>query len=131
MLTWNCEGVVSQNDPYEQTTSTKATDLCIRYCSQLGLPAKITMISQDLAETMSTTGDLAGRSPLSVAASVIYFISHLLRTPKSAKAISEVAGVSEGTIRTSYKKVYDQKDTVIKPEWVKDGKGDIKLLPKV
>ena len=78
---------------------------------------------------MSQLGSLAGRSPLSAAAACIYMISHLLKFPKSAKEISQVAGVSDGTIRTAYKFLFAEKDTLIDPEWIKDGKGDMSLLP--
>ncbi|MCJ1253223.1 transcription initiation factor IIB [Lignoscripta atroalba] len=124
-------GIVNPNDSYNTTTSTKAQELCIRYCSQLGLSAKCTMVSQELADKMSTVGSLAGRSPLSAAAACIYFASHLMRQGKSAKEISAVAGVSDGTIRTSYKLLEAEKDKLINPDWLKDGKGDAKLLPKV
>ena len=119
------------NDEYTTTSSTKSEELCIRFCSQLGLSSKCTMVSQQLANKMATVGALAGRSPLSAAAACIYFVSHLMRQGKSAKDISAVAGVSDGTIRTSYKLLEAEKDKLIDPEWLKDGKGDVKLLPKV
>ena len=89
------------------------------------------MVSQQLADKMSTVGSLAGRSPLSAAAACIYFASHLMGFPKTAKEISAVAGVSDGTIRTSYKLLEAEKDKLIDPEWLKAEKADISLLPKV
>ncbi|MCJ1350555.1 MAG: transcription initiation factor IIB [Icmadophila ericetorum] len=124
-------GVVNPNEDYNTTVSTKAQELCIRYCSQLGLNPRCTMVSQQLADKLSSVGSLAGRSPLSAAAACIYFASHLMRQPKSAKDISAVAGVSDGTIRTSYKLLEAEKDRLVDPDWLRDGKGDIKLLPKV
>ncbi|KAL9122161.1 MAG: hypothetical protein Q9187_001290 [Circinaria calcarea] len=123
--------VANPNDSYNATTSTKAQELCIRYCSQLGLSPKCTMVSQQLADKLTSNGSLAGRSPLSVAAACIYFVSHLLGQGKSPKDISAVAGVSDGTIRTAYKLLEVEKEKIIDPDWIKDGKGDIKLLPKV
>lgn len=78
---------------------------------------------------MSTVGDLAGRSPLSVAAACIYMASYLCGKPKSPKDISLVAGVSDGTIRTAYKYLYQEKDRLIEPEWVAGGKGKMENLP--
>ncbi len=78
---------------------------------------------------MSSVGALAGRSPLSAAAACIYMTSALMKQPKSAKEISAVAGVSDGTIRTAYKFLYAEREKLIDPEWIKDGKGDMKLLP--
>ena len=78
---------------------------------------------------------LAGRSPLSIAAVSIYTASHLMGQPKSAKDISNVAGVSDGTIRNAYKMIYPNKEQLIDPEWLKKGKGgivgDMKNMPLV
>ena len=78
---------------------------------------------------MTSVGALAGRSPLSAAGACIYMVSYLMKQPKTAKEIAAVAGVSDGTIRTAYKFLYAKKDQLIDPDWVKDGKGDMKLLP--
>jgi transcription initiation factor TFIIB len=124
------KGVASGSDPYQTTHSTNAADLCIRYCNQLGLNGQqFVKVSQGLAEKMSTVGDLAGRSPLSVAAACIYMASNLLGKPKSAKEISQVAGVSDGTIRTAYKYLYQERERLIEPEWIADGKGKMENLP--
>ncbi|RDW66198.1 putative transcription initiation factor IIB [Coleophoma cylindrospora] len=126
----NAQGALGTSDSYQTTTSTNAKDLCLRYCSQLGLKSQqFVKVSQGLAEKMSTVGDLAGRSPLSVAAACIYMASYLLGKPKSAKEISLVAGVSDGTIRTAYKFLYQDRDRLIEPEWIENGKGDMNNLP--
>ena len=80
---------------------------------------------------MSKVVDLAGRSPLSVAAACIYMASHLLGKPKSAKDIASIAGVSDGTIRTAYKFLYQERESIIEPDWIKDGKGSMDRLPQV
>jgi len=122
-------GVASGPDEYQTTTSTNASDLCLRYCNQLGLKNQYVRVAQGLAEKMSTVGDLAGRSPLSVAAACIYMASSLLGNPKSAKEISQVAGVSDGTIRTAYKYLYQERERLIEPEWIAVGKGKMENLP--
>lgn len=122
-------GVASGPDEYQTTTSTNASDLCLRYCNQLGLKNQYVRVAQGLAEKMSTVGDLAGRSPLSVAAACIYMASSLLGNPKSAKEISQVAGVSDGTIRTAYKYLYQERERLIEPEWIAGGKGKMENLP--
>lgn len=78
---------------------------------------------------MSSVGDLAGRSPLSVAAACIYMASYLLGSPKSPKEIAAVAGVSDGTIRTAYKYLYGEREKIIEPEWIANGKGNMANLP--
>ena len=122
--------MLPSTDTYQTTTSTNAKDLCLRYCSQLGLNRQqFVKVSQGLAEKMSTVGDLAGRSPLSVAAACIYMASYLLGKPKTPKEISQVAGVSDGTIRTAYKYLYQERERLIEPEWIAGGKGKMENLP--
>jgi transcription initiation factor TFIIB len=124
------QGNVQPTDAYQTTTSTNAKDLCLRYCSQLGLKSQqFVKVSQGLADKMSTVGDLAGRSPLSVAAACIYMASYLLGKGKSPREISQVAGVSDGTIRTAYKYLYQERERLIEPEWIADGKGKMDNLP--
>lgn len=123
------QGTVNPNDNYSTTKSTDARELCVRYCSRLGLTARCTSMSQDIARKLESIGSLAGRSPLSVAAACIYMASHFLGTPKSAKEISAVAGVSDGTIRTAYKLIYPERENLIDPGYIKEGKGDMKSLP--
>jgi transcription initiation factor TFIIB len=126
------QGVVV-TEQYQSTTSTNARDLCLRFCNQLNLKSQsFVKVSQGLADKVSTVGDLAGRSPLSIAAACIYMASALLGKPKSAKEISSVAGVSDGTIRTSYKYLYQERERLIEPEWIAaDGnlKGKMDNLP--
>ena len=112
------------------TGSTSAAELCIRYCNQLNLGAQIVKVAQAIAEKMGSVDGLAGRSPLSAAAACIYFASHLMKDSRTAKDIASVVGVSDGTIRTSYKFLEAKKDVLIDPDWLKDGKGDVENLPK-
>jgi len=124
------QGLTAPTDEYKATTSTNAKDLCLRYCSHLGLKSQqFVKVSQGLAEKMSTVGDLAGRSPLSVAAACIYMASYLLGKPKTPKEISAIAGVSDGTIRTAYKYLYQERERLIEKEWIADGKGNMDNLP--
>ncbi|KAI0999905.1 Transcription initiation factor [Podosphaera aphanis] len=114
---------------YHSTGATAASSLCERFCSQLGLDFQFVKISGLLADKISNVGDLAGRSPLSIAAACIYMISHLMNKPKSPKEIAEVAGVSDGTIRTAYKYLYQERVRLVENEWIANGKGNIENLP--
>lgn len=118
---------------YESVQSTDPKELCERYCNQLRLSFQITKVSQEIADRMDRGGMLAGRSPLSIAAACIYTASHLMGQPKTAKDISFVAGVSDGTIRNAYKLIYPEREALIAPEWLEKGKGglvgDMNKLP--
>ncbi|KAF2422605.1 cyclin-like protein [Tothia fuscella] len=122
-------GVVMKNDTYIGKPSTNANELCGRFCSNLGLPPNISLISGECAELLVGMGWLAGRSPLSVAAVAIYVVSHLMGKPRSAKEISVPAGVSDGTIRTAYKQIHPHREQLIKEDWLQKG-GNLDLLPQ-
>ncbi len=110
--------------------ATKAPQLCVRFCSHLGLSGPCAKVAEQLAEKMAGMGALAGRSPLSAAAACIYMASYLMKQGKTAKEVSLACGVSDGTIRTAYRFLYLERDKLIDPEWIRDGKGDMKLLPQ-
>lgn len=44
--------------------------------------------------------------------------SFLIGRPKTPKDISQVAGVSDGTIRTAYKFLYQEREKLIEKEWL-------------
>jgi transcription initiation factor TFIIB len=121
------------NDAYTSKGSTAAEELCGRYCSQLWFhknPAKIEKISRELASKTSSVPDLAGRSPLSVAAACIYFASHLVDESRTSKEIAKVAGVSDGTIRTAYKFLFNARDTLVEPSWIANDPASMDRLPR-
>ncbi|KAG9247987.1 cyclin-like protein [Calycina marina] len=124
------KGHVAASDEFKSTSSTSAKELCVRFCSQLGLKNQMFVkVSQGIADSPVTLHELAGRSPLSVAAACIYMAAHLLGSPRTAKEISGIAGVSDGTIRNSYKFLYLKKETIIKDDWIRDGRGSMDNLP--
>jgi transcription initiation factor TFIIB len=115
---------------YRNTNSTQPKDLCGRFGNYLGLPATVCMYAGECAEIMLARGMLAGRSPLSVAAVALYIVSNLMGQPRSAKVIAEIVKVSDGTIRSAWRKIYDERRLIIKDTWLEKG-GDIERLPTV
>ncbi|KAI1493462.1 transcription factor [Biscogniauxia mediterranea] len=117
-------------EPVQNTNSTNAAELCARYCSQLRFnnPHLIEKLSVELCDKCSSLPMLAGRSPLSIAASCIYMISHLMGDPRSYKAIARVAGVSDGTIKTAYRFIWAEREKVTDKAWLDKG-GRLDLLP--
>jgi len=72
----------------------------------------------DVATEVAIVGDgdeglLAGRSPITIAAACIYFATALLGQSVSAKSISNAAGVSDVTIKSSYKGLVDSKSRIL------------------
>ena len=107
--------------PTEELSSLSATDakdLVIRFCSHLKLGKDVVRLSRELAGRLQDEGPLAGRSPLSVAAAVIYMAAAFLGTPRNAKDIAKATSVSDGTVRSSYKLIYPMKEDLIGPKWL-------------
>ncbi|XXG98931.1 hypothetical protein Hte_005263 [Hypoxylon texense] len=115
---------------FENTDTIKAADLCQRYCQSPILhfrnPVFMENIAKVIADKSSSLKDLAGRSPLSIAAASIYLASHLFNEPRTSKDISEVAGVSDGTIKTAYRLMYPCREELVEKEWLAP-KGGAKL----
>ena len=112
---------------YKASSSTSAEELCTRYCSLLAFrnTPRMEKIAKALARKTTGIPDLAGRSPLSVAAACIYFASQYLEDPRASKDIASVAGVSDGTIKTAYKFLYNTRDTLVEADW----NGNVASLP--
>ncbi|KAF7999472.1 hypothetical protein HF325_006148 [Metschnikowia pulcherrima] len=113
----------------EQTTQTSAEDLIRRFCSHLGLSNEITNAAEHIARKCKGSGILAGRSPITIAATVIYMASLIFGSEVSPSKIANKTGVSDGTIKTSYKVLYEQRDKLIDSSWMETGK--LESLPKI
>ncbi len=122
---FNTGGFVVSNEEYRTTESSKAKDVCRRFCSQLRLGQNISYICEEVAEKMSEKGSLAGRSPLSIAAVCIYMCSAAMGDPKSPREIGLVCGVSDGTIRSAYKGLYPEREQIIDRAWIESRGGDL------
>lgn len=103
------------NTQYTAKGSTSAPELCARYCSYLSLrdTVKVEYLAKRLAQSSAKLADLAGRSPLSVAAACIYMASHLAGEPRTSKEIALKVGVSDGTVKTAYRFLYNSKDSIL------------------
>lgn len=123
-------GLVMPSQQYQMTQSTDPAELCRRHSNQLMLTNQAGMVAADLAQRVVSEGSLDGRSPLSTAAACIYFISNLLDQAKTPKEIANVVNVSDGTIRTAYKYLYNDREKLVRPEWLQPPfKGDMARLP--
>ncbi|CAJ0930241.1 unnamed protein product, partial [Mesorhabditis belari] len=78
----------------QQVTS---TDFMGRFCSNLDLPVTTQDCAVHVAKKAIEFDLVAGRSPVSVAAAVIFLTSQASPTKKTAKEVAEVAGATEST----------------------------------
>lgn len=118
---------------YEQKASTSADDLVRRYVSQLAIrqQSDVENVGIYIAKKTTQVSTLAGRSPLSVAAACIFMAAHYLGDSISSKKIAGVAGVSDGTIKTAYKYLYQCREELLDQEALQKshGKGKMNRLP--
>ncbi|EDK43378.1 transcription initiation factor IIB [Lodderomyces elongisporus NRRL YB-4239] len=113
-----------------QTTQTSAEDLIRRFCSHLGLNTQVTNAAEHIARRAKEVGVLAGRSPTTIAATVIYMACMVFGIDMPPSKISDKTGVSDGTIKTSHKYLYEARDKLIDPYWVESGKVKLENVSK-
>ncbi|XP_044485165.1 transcription initiation factor IIB-like isoform X3 [Mangifera indica] len=101
-----------------------ASDYVKRFGSNLGMNNQAVKAAQEALQK-SEELDIR-RSPISLAAAVIYVITQLTNDPKLLKDISVVTRVAEGTIKNSYKDLYPHLSRII-PDWFANEE-DIKSL---
>ncbi|KAL7663250.1 Transcription initiation factor IIB [[Candida] zeylanoides] len=112
-----------------QTTQTSAEDLIRRFCSHLGLSTQVTNAAEYIALRCKDRGVLAGRSPITIAATVIYMSAILFGVELSPAKIAQKTGVSDGTIKSSYKLMYEDREHLVDPYWVETGKVKLESIP--
>ncbi|KAK4750414.1 hypothetical protein SAY87_003896 [Trapa incisa] len=104
-----------------------AADYMRRFCSNLGMSNEEVKAAQ---EVVIKSEDLdIRRSPISIAAAVIYIITQLSGDKKPLKDISIATRVAEGTIKNSYKDLHPHLSRLI-PSWFAEEE-DLKNLPNL
>lgn len=103
--------------------SQAAADLLPRFCSRLGLTPKDDGNAKEVIEKAfsGTSGIVDGRSPISVAAGAIWFVVTLFDLGPTLRQISEVAQVSEGTIKLVAKIFMRNSDELVSSRWLQEG----------
>lgn len=134
LLEWRAKSVGQKNGGRlpvigdGEATGKEAGALVVRYNSKLGISGIVAHRIEQLATKVDQLGTLAGRSPLSAAGAVIFFVTGLMNEAKNIKAIADIAGVSDSTIRTSYKFLYEVRDILVDPKWLTDGRSKMENL---
>ena len=92
-------------------------DIVARFCADLNLNLKIQKLATAISQKTHEVGALTGRSPDSIAAAVIYLVLNLFPDLKEVqKDIHLVTGVTEITIKNTYKDLLAFKDQIIPKE---------------
>jgi transcription initiation factor TFIIB len=76
-----------------------------RFCSRLGLPFKTQSIANNVAKKADTLGLSTGKSPITVAASVIYLVAAYTDAKRSIQEISTVTMIGEKNMKVVCKEL--------------------------
>lgn len=90
-------------------------DFVKRFCNKLGLPETSSKLAERIAFLVKEKDGLHGRNYISVAAAAIYIVSQLSKS-KNYFALSDIAsvsGISEITLRSTYKAMFPYKKEII------------------
>lgn len=121
-------GAITRQNNAIATTQTNPEDLVGRFCSHLGLDNSFSSSSQLIARKLREVGVLEGRSPTTIAATVIYFSVIIFKETLSLAKISESTGVSEGTIKSSFKIMIGSTSKLVEQSWIDSGKANLQAL---
>jgi transcription initiation factor TFIIB len=78
-----------------------------RFISDLGLSDESERRARQLLDAASETGTISGKSPVGLAAAAVYAAALLTNEKVTQSEVSEVADISEVTIRNRYKELLD------------------------
>jgi transcription initiation factor TFIIB len=96
-------------------------DLCMttpssfieRYCSKLNMNHELIMLSKFIANKIEEKNIITDNTPHSIAAGIVYFISHVCNLNISKTDIKSICGVSEVTINKCFKKLEQVSMTLV------------------
>lgn len=108
---------------------TTAETFIPRFCSHLGLTVKVANCAEFIAKSSKDIQVLAGKSPITIAAASIYMAILLFKANVTLNEISQTLQVTEGTIKSGYKTLYEHKDFLNTFEMVKRDEISINNLP--
>jgi transcription initiation factor TFIIB len=101
----------------QEKMNTITTDKYLsRFCSHLILPKDIEQTSQLVVAKADQLGVCDGKSPISIAAAVIYLVTELSGYQTALRDIAHVTGVSEVTIKNAYRDLYLRRQEIIPPD---------------
>ncbi|WP_245710038.1 transcription initiation factor IIB, partial [Halopenitus malekzadehii] len=86
-----------------------------RFASDLGLSDEAEMRARQLLETAKDQGVHSGKSPVGLAAAAVYAASLLTNEKVTQSEVSEVANISEVTIRNRYHELLDAEEGIATP----------------
>ncbi len=83
-----------------------------RFCSELGLSEEVQRRARTLLESAKQAGVHSGKSPVGLAAAAVYAASLLTNEKVTQNEVSEVANISEVTIRNRYHELLEAENDI-------------------
>lgn len=94
----------------------KPEDYVNRFCSKLKLSMDARKKASEILKMAEDSDLTSGKGPTGVAAAAIYIASLLTEERRTQRAVAEVAGVTEVTIRNRYKELTEKLDLKVEQE---------------
>lgn len=101
---------------FDKPRNLTTDDVMERFCSNLCLTMPEQKMAIKISKRVTALGIAPGKSPLSIAAAVIYLVCSLYGKKKLQKDICSVTNVSEATIKNTYKQIVQCKDQLVLPD---------------
>lgn len=92
---------------------TKPSDFIERYCSKLGMPNELVLLTKFVADKVEKGAVKCNNTPHSIAAGIIYFVAQNCNLSISKTDIKHVCGVSAVTINKCYLKMAENIDALL------------------
>jgi len=83
-----------------------------RFCSELELSDEVQRRARSLLSSAASKGVTSGKSPVGLAAAAVYAASLLCNEKTTQSAVSDVANISEVTIRNRYHELIEAEDDI-------------------
>jgi len=87
-----------------------------RFCSDLEVSDEVEAKAKEIVDTAAEQGRLSGKSPTGFAGAAIYAAGILCEEKRTQRAVGEVAGVTEVTIRNRYQEQLKAMETTGLPD---------------
>ena len=99
----------------EKTSLCNTTPLSFidRYCSKLNINAELTKVCKFIATRIQAKNLIPENTPHSIAAGIVFFVSHQCHLNITKKNVNNVSEISEVTINKCYKKLETMIDQLI------------------
>ncbi|CDW73110.1 transcription initiation factor iib [Stylonychia lemnae] len=95
----------------------KPWQLADQACNKLELGIDVNNAAKHTAEQIYKLEIATGRQPQTIAGVAVFIVSQLSTQKKSLSEIAESLSITEQTIKTAYKEIYEYRTVVIPPYW--------------